>query len=52
MGPDVSPRPFLELADMTLADEYVSSLLTDKVNRAIQGNVAMQAAPLGGQIRN
>ena len=28
--------------DVTLADEDTNSILTDKVNRTIQGNVAMQ----------
>ena len=37
---------------MTLADEDTNSILTDNANRAIQGNVAMQVAPSGGQICN
>ena len=37
---------------MTLADEDTNSILTDNANRAIQGNVAMQVAPSGGQIWN
>ena len=43
---------FWELADVTLADEYISPVLSDNVNRTIQGNVAVQVAPLGGQIHN
>ena len=42
MGPDLSKRPFADLTDVTLADEDTNSILTDNVNRAIQGNVAMQ----------
>ena len=33
---------FRNLTDVTLADEDTNSILTDKVNRTIQGNVAMQ----------
>ena len=35
-------RPFVDLTDVTLADEDTKSILTDNANRAIQGNVAMQ----------
>ena len=45
MGPGVSKyitTPFADLTDVTLADEDTNSILTDKVNRTIQGNVAMQ----------
>ena len=50
----VSKTPFWNLTDVTLADEDTNSILTDKVNRAIQGNVAMQVelmqvAPSGDQ---
>ena len=31
-----------DLTDVTLADEDTNSILTDKVNKTIQGNVAMQ----------
>ena len=31
-----------DLTDVTLADEDINSILTDNVNRAIQGNEAMQ----------
>ena len=37
---------------MTLADEDTNSIQTDDANKAIQGNVAMQVAPPGGQICN
>ena len=49
MGPDVTPRPFADLTDVTLADEDSNSTPADYVNRAILGNVAMQVAPPGGQ---
>ena len=42
MGPDVSERRLCRLTDVTLADEDTNSILTDNVNRAIQGNVAIQ----------
>ena len=35
----VSPTPFWNLTDVTLADEDTNSILTDKVNRRIQGNM-------------
>ena len=38
----LTPRPCVDLTDVTLADEDTNSILTDNVNRAIQGNVAMQ----------
>ena len=37
---------------VTLADEYTNSILTGNANGAIQGNVAMQVAPPGGQNYN
>ena len=46
----VSTRPFWDFTDMTLADEDTNSILADNDNGAIQGNVAMQAAPSGGQV--
>ena len=49
MDPDVTPRPFADLTDVTLADEDSNSAPADDVNRAILGNVAMQVAPPGGQ---
>ena len=33
---------FADLIDVTLADEDTNSILTDNVNRAIQGNMVMQ----------
>ena len=38
----VSKRGLWNLTDVTLADEDTNSILTDKVNRTIQCNVAMQ----------
>ena len=35
-------KPFSDLIDVTLADEDTNSILTDNVNRAIQGNMVMQ----------
>ena len=43
---------YLDLTDVTLADEDTNSILTDYVDKAILGNVAMQAAPLGGRMFN
>ena len=37
-----TPRPSVNLTDVTLADKETNLILTDKVNRVIQGNVAMQ----------
>ena len=54
LGPDVCPslteRPFVDLTDVTLADEDTNLILTDNANRAIQGNVAMQVTQSGGQL--
>ena len=49
MGPDVTPRPYADLTDVTLADEDRNSIPTDDVNKAILGNVAMQVLPPDGQ---
>ena len=57
MGPDAShslthsltTRLCADLIDVTLADDDSNSILTDDVNKAILGNVAMQVAPSGGQ---
>ena len=53
MGPVVThslhTRGFAYLTDVTLAGEDINSTPADDVNRAIQGNVAMQVAPPGGQ---
>ena len=50
MGPDVTPRPCVDLTDVTLADEDTNPILTDNANRAIQGYVAMQVMQPGGQL--
>ena len=42
----------LYLTDVTLADEDTNTILIDDTNRAIQGNVAMQATQPGGKICN
>ena len=41
---------WLDLTDVTLADEDTNSILTDNANRAFQGNVAMQVTQPGGQL--
>ena len=38
----VRHRRFVDLTDVTLADEDTNSIPTDNANRAIQENVAMQ----------
>ena len=56
-------RGFADITDVTLVDEDTKSILTNNVNRAIQGNQAihvtlvwsanllvMQMVPSGGQI--
>ena len=48
----VTPRPCVDLTDVTLADEDTNSILTDNVNRAFQCNVAMRVTQLGGQLWN
>ena len=40
---------FLNLTDVTLADKETNLILTDKVNRVIQSNVAMQVTQPSGQ---
>ena len=66
MGPDVRPSvrptPFVDLTDVTMADEDTNSTLTDNANRAIQGNASyatwwptlqtMQMVPTDDQILN
>ena len=52
MGLYVSPTLCADLTDVTLADEDTNSIQTDNVNMAIQGKVAMQVVPSGGQICN
>ena len=44
--------PSVNLTDVTLADKETNLILTDKVNRVIQGNVAMQVTQPGGQPSN
>ena len=48
----VSETPFWNLTDVTLADQETNLILTDKANRVIQGNVAMQlqVTQPGGQL--
>ena len=41
---------YADLTDVTLADEDTNSIITDNANRAIQGNVAMQATQPGDQL--
>ena len=41
-----------DLTDVTLADEYTNSILTDHANRAFQGNVAMYVTQPGCQLWN
>ena len=44
LGPDVCPslteRPFVDLTDVTLADEDTKSILTDNANRVIQDKIS------------
>ena len=48
----LSTTCFWNLTDVTLADEDTNSIQTDDANKVIQGNMAMQVAPPGGQICN
>ena len=48
----LSKTPSVNLTDVTLADKETNLILTDKVNRVIQGNVAMQVTQPGGQPSN
>ena len=48
----LSTTPSVNLTDVTLADKETNLILTDKVNRVIQGNVAMQVTQPGGQPSN
>ena len=54
MGPDVCPsvteRPFVDLTDVTLADEDTNSIPTDNANRAFQGKVSIQVTQSDGQL--
>ena len=45
----LTEEPFAALTDVTLADKDTNSILTDKANRAIQGNVRIQVAPSGAK---
>ena len=45
----LTARGFVDLTDVTLADDDSNSIPTDDVNKAILGNVAMQVALSGGQ---
>ena len=47
-----SERGYVNLTDVTLADEDTDSILTDNTNRAIQGNIAMQVTQPSGQVCN
>ena len=56
-GPNVShslsTTPLADFkTDVTLADEDTKSILADNVNRAFQGNVAMQVTQPGSQLCN
>ena len=48
----LSTAPSVNLTDVTLADKETNLILTNKVNRVIQGNVAMQVTQPGGQPSN
>ena len=48
----LTPRPFANLTDVTLADEDTNSILTDNANHAFQRNVATQVTEAGGKICN
>ena len=45
----LTKTPFVDLTDVTLANEDTNSILTDNANRAIPGNVAMHVTQPGGQ---
>ena len=42
---------WLDLSDVTLADEDTNSILINSANRAIQGNEAMQVMQTGDQCK-
>ena len=44
-------RCYVDLTDVTLADEDAKSKLTENAKRAIQGNEAMQAMQTGDQCK-
>ena len=45
----LTPTPFADLTDVTLADEDSNLIPTDDVHRAILGNVPIQVAPFGAR---
>ena len=45
-------RPFVDLTDVTLADEDTNPIQTDNANRTFQGNLATRVTQPGGQIWN
>ena len=47
----MSPRPFADLTDMTLADEDTNSILTDNANRTFQGNVSTKFPSFGDNLQ-
>ena len=47
----LTPRPFADLTDVTLADEDTNSIRTDNANKT-QGNKAMQVTQPGRKICN
>ena len=49
--PSLCKRAFADLTGVSLVDEDTNSILTDNVNRAIQGNVAMQVMQPGDQCK-
>ena len=50
MGPYVRPYVrFADFTDVTLADKDIKSILTDNVNRAIQGNRQCKRAIQGNE---
>ena len=54
LGADVRPSLgdlWLDLTDVTLADEDTKSKFTDNAKKAIQGNEAMQAMQTGDQCK-
>ena len=46
----LTPRPFWNLTELTLADDDTNPIPTDNANRAIKGNVATQVMQPGGQL--
>ena len=48
----MSKRRCADLTDVTLTYKDINSILTDNVNRAFQGNMAMKETQLVGQLWN